>query len=186
MSGAIAVAGKVLQGILGGAAFADNLYHVFVPYPSGGHVCDAQNQPIHNGHSILTDVDGQQVWLHQDQHAFDGKGNVIISAAHAMDMGLPVEGLQRPAPPAVVKPIDQGSEEQDQQLGTGYSYGQTDDTGRPVDPSDPQKGTLAAAGARPAASEADATSDRSGNDTGPGIAKANDPLRSAFTQGGPA
>lgn len=59
-----------------------------ISYPSTGPVRDEQGQLITSDHSILTDVDGQQAWLHAEKHHHTD-GEVHMPIHHAVDMGLP-------------------------------------------------------------------------------------------------
>jgi hypothetical protein len=59
-----------------------------ISYESAGPIRDENNRLITNDHSILTDVAGQQVWLHNEKH-HHSDGRVHMPISHAIDMGLP-------------------------------------------------------------------------------------------------
>lgn len=94
-------------------------------FPSKGPVLDEHQRTITNDHSTLMDVGGEQAWLHNDRHSFDGK-EVHVRHAHAVDMNL-VDPPENDDTPEIGNQPDSAPTTH---LGTGQSGHKPDD----VDP----------------------------------------------------
>lgn len=60
-----------------------------VSYDDAEPVRNDLGMVVHNGHSVLHKVGGQEVWLHAE-HVTQGGGTVSMPIWHARDVGLPV------------------------------------------------------------------------------------------------
>lgn len=115
-----------------------------ISYPSKGPVLDEYKRPISNGHSILTDVNGKEVWLHAEQHECRD-GRVHTTLAHALDMGLPVpKEIERPANDTAQAPDSQPQQPTKEQLQAPSEVTQSNTALAPQTPASPSKKTDAA------------------------------------------